>query len=113
MWRLSFSCEDPLFKLKFKTLTIFVLATLGVALIAAEKGPTIVVKKDERRIAGLSTNGITRWTASVGQDGDEVTAVNQSGNVAMVSLTNKKSGKTRILTYDADKGILKFSKTVN
>jgi hypothetical protein len=42
-----------------------------------------------------------------------VTAVNQSGNVAMVSLTNKKSGKTRILTYDADKGILKFSKVVN
>lgn len=49
----------------------------------------------------------------MGQDGDEVTAVNQSGNVAMVSLTHKKSGKTRILTYDADKGILKFSKTVN
>jgi hypothetical protein len=49
----------------------------------------------------------------LGQEGDEVTAVNQSGNVAMVSLTNKKSGKTRILTYDADKGILKFSKVVN
>lgn len=49
----------------------------------------------------------------MGQDGDEVTAVNQSGKVAMVSLTHKKSGKTRILTYDADKGILKFSKTVN
>ena len=65
--------------MKFKTLTIFVLATLGVALIAAEKGTTIVVKKDERRIAGLNTNGITRWTANVGQDGYEVTAVNQSG----------------------------------
>ena len=49
----------------------------------------------------------------MGQEGDEVTAVNQSGNVAMVSLTNKKSGKTRILTYDAEKGLLKFSKTVN
>ena len=89
-----------------------IVSLVGIA-VAAEKGPTIVVKKDERRIAGLNTNGITRWTASVGQDGDEVTAVNQSGNVAMVSLTNKKSGKTRILTYDADKGILKFSKTVN
>jgi len=31
----------------------------------------------------------------------------------MVSLTNKKTGKTRILPYDAEKGILKFSKTVN
>ena len=86
---------------------------IGLNLLAAEKGPTIVVKKDERRIAGLNTNGITRWTASVGQEGDEVTAVNQSGNIAMVSLTNKKSGRTRILTYDAEKGILKFSKVVN
>ena len=75
---------------------------------AAEKGPTVVVKKDERRIAGLNTNGVTRWTANMGQEGDEVTAVNQSGNIAMVSLTNKKSGKTRILTYDAEKGILSF-----
>ncbi|NBR45802.1 MAG: hypothetical protein EBT68_01510 [Verrucomicrobia bacterium] len=81
--------------------------------MAAENGPTIVVKKDGRRIAGLSTNGITRWTASLGQEGDEVTGVNQSGNVAMISLTNQKSGKTRILTYDAEKGILKFSQTVN
>jgi hypothetical protein len=72
-----------------------------------------VVKKDERKIAGLNTHGITRWTANLGQEGDEVTAVNQSGNIAMVSLTNKKSGKTRILTYDAEKGILKFSKVVN
>lgn len=86
---------------------------MSLSLLAAEKGPTIVVKKDERRIAGLNTNGITRWTASVGQDGDEVTAVNQSGNIAMVSLTHKKTGKTRILTYDAEKGILKFSKVVN
>ena len=31
----------------------------------------------------------------------------------MVSLTNKKTGKTRILTYDAEKGILKFSQSVN
>ena len=89
-----------------------IISLVGIA-AAAEKGPTTVVKKDERRIAGLNTNGITRWTANVGQEGDEVTAVNQSGNVAMVSLTNKKSGKTRILTYDAEKGILKFSKTVN
>ena len=89
-----------------------IISLVGIA-AAAEKGPTIVVKKDERKIAGLNTNGITRWTANVGQEGDEVTAVNQSGNIAMVSLTNKKSGKTRILTYDAEKGILKFSKTVN
>lgn len=81
--------------------------------LAAERVATLVVKKGERKIAGLNTNGITRWTASVGQDGDEVTAVNQSGNIAMVSLTNKKTGKTRILTYDAEKGIFKFSKTVN
>ena len=94
-------------------LTFIGLAALSMTLMAGDKGPTVVVKKDERRIAGLNTNGITRWTANVGQDGDEVTAVNQSGNVAMVSLTNKKSGKTRILTYDAEKGILKFSKAVN
>lgn len=81
--------------------------------LAAERVATLVVKKGERKIAGLNTNGITRWTASVGQDGDEVTAVNQSGNIAMVSLTNKKTGKTRILTYDAEKGIFKFSNTVN
>ena len=89
-----------------------IISLVGIA-AAAEKGATIVVKKDERKIAGLSTNGISRWTANVGQEGDEVTAVNQSGNIAMVSLTHKKSGKTRILTYDADKEILKFSKTVN
>ena len=101
--------------MKIRKISAVVLGVISLVTMAGatEKGPTIVVKKDERRIAGLSTNGISRWTASVGQDGDEVTAVNQSGNVAMVSLTNKKSGKTRILTYDADKGILKFSKTVN
>jgi len=99
--------------MKLITAFCFVGAIIALQVSAAEKGATIVVKQDERRIAGLNTNGITRWTASLGQEGDEVTAVNQSGNVAMVSLTNKKSGKTRILTYDADKGILKFSKTVN
>ena len=99
--------------MKSVTAICFVVASIAFQVSAAEKGTTIVVKKDERRIAGLNTNGITRWTANVGQEGDEVTAVNQSGNVAMISLTHKKSGKTRILTYDADKGILKFSKTVN
>ncbi|NBT89825.1 MAG: hypothetical protein EBT50_03195 [Verrucomicrobia bacterium] len=102
-------------KMRIKKAFVVLVAVLSLVEVvgAAEKGPTIVVKKDERRIAGLSTNGITRWTASLGQEGDEVTAVNQSGNVAMVSVTNRKSGKTRILTYDADQGILKFSKTVN
>ncbi len=99
--------------MKLVTAICFIMAIIAFQVSAAEKGSTIVVKKDERRIAGLNTNGITRWTANVGQEGDEVTAVNQSGNIAMVSLTHKKSGKTRILTYDADKGILKFSKTVN
>ena len=66
-------------KFKFKMLTFIGLAALSMTLMAGDKGPTIVVKKDERKIAGLNTNGITRWTASVGQDGDEVTAVNQSG----------------------------------
>ena len=101
--------------MRIKKAFVVLVAVLSLVEVvgAAEKGPTIVVKKDERRIAGLSTNGITRWTASLGQEGDEVTAVNQSGNVAMVSVTNKKSGKTQILTYDADQGILKFSKTVN
>jgi len=99
--------------MKLITAFCFVVAIIALQVSAAEKGATIVVKQDERRVAGLNTNGITRWTASLGQEGDEVTAVNQSGNVAMVILTNKKSGKTRILTYDADKGILKFSKVVN
>ena len=99
--------------MKSVTAICFVVASIAFQVSAAEKGTTIVVKKDERRIAGLNTNGITRWTANVGQAGDEVTSVNQSGNIAMVSLTHKKTGKTRILTYDADKGILKFSKTVN
>ena len=87
----------------------------GAALIAfaAEKGPTIVVKKDAHRIAGMGTNGITRWTSTVAHDEEDVSAVNQSGNTAMVSVTNKKTGKTRILNYDAEKGILRFSQAVN
>ena len=72
-----------------------------------------MVKKDERRIAGVGTNGITRWTSGVAREDEEVTAVNQSGNTAMVSVTNKKTGKTRILNYDAEKGILRFSQGVN
>ena len=34
-----------------------IISLVGIA-AAAEKGPTIVVKKDERKIAGLNTNGI-------------------------------------------------------
>jgi hypothetical protein len=49
----------------------------------------------------------------VARDEEEVSAVNQSGNTAMVSVTNKKTGKTRILNYDAEKGILRFSQSVN
>ena len=78
-----------------------------------DKGLTIVVKKDERRIAGIGTNGISRWTSSVARDDEEVVAVNQSGNTAMVSVSNKRTGKTRILNYDAEKGILRFSQPVN
>ena len=88
---------------------IFLVGAAGVA----EKGLTIVVKKDEHRIAGVGTNGITRWTSGVARDDEEVSAVNQSGNTAMVSVTNKKTGKTRILNYDAEKGILRFSQSVN
>ena len=88
---------------------IFLVGAAGVA----EKGLTIVVKKDEHRIAGVGTNGITRWTSGVARDDEEVSAVNQSGNTAMVSVTNKKTGKTRILNYDAEKGILRFSQGVN
>jgi hypothetical protein len=84
---------------------------LGV--FAAEKGPTIVIQKDEHRIAGVGTNGITRWTSTVARDEEKVSAVNQSGNTAMVSIIHKKTGKIRIQTYDADKGILKFSKIMN
>ena len=102
-------------RMRFKKAFFALLAVTSWVVVvgAAEKGPTIVVKKDERKIAGISTNGMTRWTATIGQEGDEVTAVNQSGPTAMVSLTNKKSGKTRILNYDAEKGILRFSQTVN
>jgi len=88
---------------------IFLVGAAGVA----EKGLTIVVKKDEHRIAGVGTNGITRWTSGVARDDEEVSAVNQSGNTAMVSVTNKKTGKTRILNYDSEKGILRFSQGVN
>jgi hypothetical protein len=86
---------------------------LGCNVFSGEKGPTIVIKKDEHRIAGVGTNGITRWTSNVARDEEEVSAVNQSGNTAMVSVTNKKTGKTRILNYDAEKGILRFSQSVN
>ena len=101
--------------LRWKVLTVILLTAfsgvLGVS--AAEKGPTIVIKKDEHRIAGVGTNRITRWTSNVARDEEEVSAVNQSGNTAMVSVTNKKTGKTRILNYDAEKGILRFSQLVN
>jgi len=95
-------------------LTFVSVLLLGVVLgTAAEKGLTIVVKKDSHHIAGLSTNGITRWTSTIGRDEEEVSSVNQSGNTAMVSVTSKKTGKTRILNYDAEKGILRFSQSVN
>lgn len=98
-----------------KKLAIFglLLAVLAPVAHPAEKGPTIVVKKDEHRIAGVGTNGMTRWTSTVARDEEEVSAVNQSGNTAMVSVTNKKTGKTRILNYDAEKGILRFTQSVN
>ena len=87
---------------------------LGVALgMAADKGLTIVVKKDAHHITGLSTNGMTRWTSTIGRDDEEVSSVNQSGNTAMISVTNKRTGKTRILDYDAEKGIMRFSQSFN
>ena len=95
-------------------LTFLTVVFLGSVLgMAADKGLTIVVKKDSHHIAGLSTNGITRWTSTIGRDDEEVSSVNQSGNTAMISVTNKKTGKTRILNYDAEKGILRFSQSVN
>ena len=102
-------------RLRWKVLSVILLAALSgfLSVSAAEKGPTIVIKKDEHRIAGVGTNGITRWTSNVARDEEEVSAVNQSGNTAMVSVTNKKTGKTRILNYDAEKGILRFSQSVN
>ena len=102
-------------RLRWKVLSVILLtAFIGVlGVFAADKGPTIVIKKDEHRIAGVGTNGITRWTSSVARDEEVVSAVNQSGNTAMVSVTNKKTGKTRILNYDAEKGILRFSQSVN
>jgi PBP1b-binding outer membrane lipoprotein LpoB len=101
--------------MKIKKIFSIILAAIFLvgAARAAEKGPTSVVKKDEHRIAGVGTNGITRWTSGVARDDEEVSAVNQSGNTAMVSVTNKKTGKTRILNYDAEKGILRFSQGVN
>jgi hypothetical protein len=95
-------------------LTFLSVLLLGIALgTAADKALTIVVKKDSHHITGLSTNGMTRWTSTIGRDDEEVSSVNQSGNTAMVSVTNKKTGKTRILNYDAQKGILRFSQSVN
>ncbi len=95
-------------------LTFLTVVLLGAALgMAADKGLTIVVKKDDHHIAGLSTNGITRWTSTIGREDEEVSSVNQSGNTAMISVTNKKTGKARILNYDAEKGILRFSQSVN
>jgi hypothetical protein len=101
--------------LRWKVLSVILLTAFSgvLSVFAAEKGPTIVIKKDEHRIAGVGTNGITRWTSSVARDEEVVSAVNQSGNTAMVSVTNKKTGKTRILNYDAEKGILRFSQSVN
>ena len=102
-------------RLRWKVLSVILLTVFSGVLdvFAVEKGPTIVIKKDEHRIAGVGTNGITRWTSSVARDEEEVSSVNQSGNTAMVSVTNKKTGKTRILNYDAEKGILRFSQSVN
>ena len=101
--------------LRWKVLTVILLGAFSglLSVSAAERGPTIVIKKDEHRIAGVGTNGITRWTSNVARDEEVVSAVNQGGNTAMVSVTNKKTGKTRILNYDAEKGILKFSQSVN
>ena len=102
-------------RLRWKVLSVILLTAFSglLSVSAAERGPTIVIKKDEHRIAGVGTNGITRWTSSVARDEEVVSAVNQSGNTAMVSVTNKKTGKTRILNYDAEKGILRFSQSVN
>jgi hypothetical protein len=102
-------------KLRWKVVALILLAAFSgyCASFAAEKGVTLVIKKDEHHIAGVGTNGITRWTSTVARDEEEVSAVNQSGNTAMVSVTNKKTGKTRILNYDAEKGILRFSQSVN
>ena len=99
--------------MKAVTVILFAVFSGLVVASAADKGPTIVIKKDEHRIAGVGTNGITRWTSNVARDEEEVSAVNQSGNTAMVSVMNKKTGKTRILNYDAEKGILRFSQSVN
>ena len=102
-------------RLRWKVASVILLTAFSglLSVSAAERGPTIVIKKDEHRIAGVGTNGITRWTSTVARDEEKVSAVNQSGNTAMVSIIHKKTGKIRIQTYDADKGILKFSKSMN
>ena len=102
-------------RLSWKGLSVILLTAFnGVSgVFAAEKGPTIVIKKDEHRIAGVGANGITQWTSNVARDEEEVSAVNQSGNTVIDSVTNKKTGKTRILNYDTEKGILRFSQLVN
>jgi len=102
-------------RLRWKVFLLMLMTAFsGVwGVFSAEKGPTLVIKKDVHHIAGVGTNGITRWTSTVARDEEEVSAVNQSGNTAMVSVTNKKTGKTRILNYDAEKGILRFSQSVN
>jgi hypothetical protein len=102
-------------RLKRKVFVLLLLAAFsGVwGVFGAERGPTLVIRKDAHHIAGVGTNGITRWTSTVARDEEEVSAVNQSGNTAMVSVTNQKTGKTRILNYDAEKGILRFSQSVN
>ena len=102
-------------RLRWKVRTLILLAAFSgyCGSFAAEKGITLVIKKDEHHIAGVGTNGITRWTSTVARDEEEVSAVNQSGNTAMVSVTNKKTGKTRILNYDVEKGILRFSQSIH
>lgn len=99
--------------MRFCSLVLFAFFLVPGWIDAAPLGPTIVVKKDAHRIAGLSTNGITRWTSSLGSPEDEISAVNQSGNTAMVTLVNKKTGKTRIIQIDAAKGITRFSQSIN
>ena len=78
---------------RWKLLTVILLGAFSglLSVSAAERGPTIVIKKDEHRIAGVGTNGITRWTSNVARDEEEVSAVNQSGNTAMVIVTNTKT----------------------
>ena len=57
-------------RLRWKVVSIILLTAFSglLGVFAAEKGPTIVIKKDEHRIAGVGTNGITRWTSNVARD---------------------------------------------